>query len=113
MGAIRVQFTYRSPLSVEECVSRICQYPCKFGRNMHNPENYEYIMHSDAQMTVIFTGGQFGGTKRTEYLFTFVQNETETEIIAKFQREFLFFLPYTSTYHLDAFFNEKVEGYRT
>ena len=101
-----MQFTYISPFSVDQCISRICRYPCTFGRNIHNLENYECIIHSQTQITVIFTGGQFGGKKRTEYLFTFGQVGTETVITAKFQREFLFFLPYTSTHHLDIFFKQ-------
>jgi len=112
MRAINMQFTYKSPFPAEQCISRICQHPRTFGRNIHNLENYECIVHSKTQMTVIFTGGQFVGMKRTEYLFTFTQNGSETVINAKFQRELLFFLPYTSTYQLDIFMKQKVEGYR-
>ena len=112
MGRIKIQYTYKSPLSVEDCRNRICCYPRTFGSNIHNLENYECIVHSETQMTVIFTGCQFGGMKRTEYLFTFEWNGTKTVIVAKFQRELLFFLPYTSTYQLDIFMKQKVEGYR-
>lgn len=112
MRAIKMQFTYKSPFPPEQCISRICQYPCTFGKNIHNLENYECTVHSETQMTVIFTGSQFGGMKRTEYLFTFTRNGAETIIDAEFQHELLFFLPYTSTYQLDTFMKQKVEGYR-
>ena len=112
MGVPNIEFAYKSSLQIEECMKRICCAPCTFGNDIHNPEHYECMIYSETQLTVIFTGCQFGGTKRTEYLFTFTQDDTETLIVAKFQREFLFFIPFTVPPLLDLFVEQKVEGVR-
>ena len=74
MGVINVEYTYKSPLSVAECIERISRPPHTFGKDTYYPDHYETILHSETQMTIIFTGGS-GGFRRTQYLLHLIGME--------------------------------------
>ena len=102
--------TYITALSIEECLNHIKKEPLSFGANPHNPEHYTFEQLSDYQISVVFRGREYGGTKRTKFLVTFYKANQGSVIHMQFQKELLGFPPLTPTQVLDCFAKERFGG---
>ena len=108
----KVNFTYHTRLSPQECIDAICKMPNIFGGNPLNPECYECKKNTETQLLVTFTGAKFGKFVHTQYLVDFYPHDTYTAIVFQFLREKLGILPSTSTYQLDVFMEQKIQAVR-
>jgi hypothetical protein len=88
-------FYYSTDYSVQECVERILQEPQQFSCKWGTALWYRAERISYNQVRIIFTGGQFRKTKRTQYLMELVPAEKQTQITMRFQKELFGLLPMT------------------
>ena len=103
---------YRTQLPIEDCIAAIMSTPKSFGINPLNLHRYDCIQQQNNHLLIIFRGMQYGRFVRTEYLFTFSEEQGSTTIETKFLRDFLGIFPCISTYDLDVLMEEKIRAYR-
>ena len=111
-----MKYTYESPYSAAQCMRFLCYYPCTFENGLcffNRTFPYECTVHSDTQMTIVFSGSDYGGMGiNVHYLFTFYEHSQGTRIVAEFRKQLMFGSPVIGTYHLDRLMKQKVDGVR-
>lgn len=108
----KAYWTYYTKLSTKDCIQLICNSPHSFGPNPFNPDYYDCELITDTTLRLVFKGAKFGRLLRTEYTASFQEDINGCLIGVQFQKELFGLFPMTSTYHLDLFFDEKVQAHR-
>lgn len=106
------KYVYDTNMCLDDCVNRILSSPKTFGENVLNQENYDCILHSNNQITVVFKGAAFGKVRKTEYLLSLSRTDHHTIIHVEFMRELLGLPPMTPIQLVDTFMYQKVCGCR-
>lgn len=109
----KLQWHYFSKLDLTSCMQALTKAPLIFGDNPFNLESYKYMIISETQMYITFTGSRFSKRRQTEYLCHFSANPNGTDILLEFKHELWGFpLPYTPIYLVDQLMLERLQARR-
>lgn len=105
-----VVYRYATRLTISECIQSIINAPWEYEGGVCDPLWYKCEVLHDAQLLVIFTGGQFRRIRNTQFIMDFQKEHDNTIVTLKFHKELFGLPPMTPPRDIDTFMKQRINA---